>query len=351
MTIKVIKYFLFSLPFKKIFTNSKTNYHKKVIFILEAKDDFGNITYGEVSTHLNTQNLDFIEDELNKIIEKEFFFSNDIDNANQQIKNLPLNSSIVFALEQIYLNFLFINNKINSRFIFNKNFQNSININAVVGIDETQTIFDKLKNKFENGYKTFKIKVGRKNFRDDLLLIEKIDKLYSSKIKIRVDANGKWNLEEAKKYLSYLGNYNIEYIEEPCALLIENLELAEITNINIALDESLKNANDVKDIIKNNKIKFIVIKPFLHFGILDTIKLIDLAESENKNIIISSNFESPIGKSALFFLAAYTSHNFAHGLDTTEFFNNTVCEDYYKVSNGKINFDLSNFPPKYKLEI
>ncbi|MCX7798178.1 MAG: hypothetical protein N2249_06115 [Melioribacter sp.] len=349
MIIKIIKYFPFSLTFKSNFTNSQNSYNTRNLFIIKAKDEFNNITYGEISPEIKLPKQNSIEDELKSLFEKEITLSNDFNEAHEQIKNLPFTSPIKSSIEQIYLNLLFINNKIDIHNLFKKNFKSYINVNAIIDISDISTTKNKIRTKYENGYKTFKIKVGRKNFEDDLLLIESIYKEYNNNIKLRLDANGSWYLKEAIKNIQLLENFNIEYIEEPSQSLQENLKLAELSSIKIALDESLKNFNDAKNIIDNFNISFIVVKPLTHYGIFDTVKLIDHAELKNKNIIISSNFESSIGKSALVFLAAYTSHNFAHGLDITEFYLQDICEDSYAAYNGKIKFDISTFPPNFKL--
>jgi O-succinylbenzoate synthase len=71
------------------------------------------------------------------------------------------------------------------------------------------------------------------------------------------------------------------------------------------------------------------------FGTLD---LIALARERNKNIIISSAFETPLGKSLLVLLAAASGSKRAHGLDTADFFANPFFKDPYPVGKGVIHF-------------
>jgi len=114
----------------------------------------------------------------------------------------------------------------------------------------------------------------------------------------------------------------------------------------IAVDESIKTIADAEQIINNSSINYLVIKPMVLGAFFGTLDLISLARNKDKNIIISSAFETPIGKSLLVLLAAAAGSNLAHGLDTVDFFENLHFEDSYPVENGSIHFIPQNYPPK-----
>ena len=85
----------------------------------------------------------------------------------------------------------------------------------------------------------------------------------------------------------------------------------------------------------------------IYGGIISSLQLIKVAGKNNRNVIISSSFESAVGKSALVLLAASISHSFAHGLDTSEYFKQDICKDLFEVENGKIFCDIKNYPPQF----
>lgn len=350
MILEEIKYFQYSFHLKSEFKNSSTSIKKREGFIISARDEFKNISYGEASPleNFSVETLKEIENDLQLITSKRIILSENIFEASNQIKELTQLHSLRFALEQIFLNLLFIRNNKLPDVLSGKNFKKEIYVNAVLGIYESAFIINEIKKKFNLGYKTFKIKVGRNDIQDDLSLVDSIYKNFGDKIKIRLDANGKWEFNEALNFLENLEKYEIEYIEEPCFNLDNNLKLIEHTRIKIALDESITNIAQAKQIIDNSKIEFIIIKPMIYGSIFDIIDLINYAESKNKFIIISSAFESNIGKSALVLLASLTSHTYAHGLDVADIFSNNF-DDFYKVNNGRINFNIDFFPPRYDL--
>ncbi len=331
----------FSLKLKSTFKNSKTAFTNRNGLILKLVDELGNTSYGECSP-LEGFSKESIHEAKNELLN----FSNDV--LNKSVEN-SLNNyhlpSVKFCIEQAYYSL-----QLQRNVELKNDYRNSkqIKINTVVGLVNLDEAIKIVSDKINLGYDTIKLKIGRDNPYDDFVLIEKIREIFGNEIKIRLDANQKWSSDEAIEYLSVLKKFNIEYIEEPCSSICSNLKTSESTNAQIALDESLTDFEIANDLIINSSINYFVIKPTL-LGFENTLKLIEVAESKNKFIIISSSFESVIGKSGLVFLAAQTKHNFVHGLDTSEYFMKDVLEDFYKPHGSLIDFDIDFYPPKFTL--
>ena len=62
--------------------------------------------------------------------------------------------------------------------------------------------------------------------------------------RIRVDANGGWDVPVAARMLRELGRYSLEYAEQPCATLEELATLRRLIDIPVAADESIRKAED-----------------------------------------------------------------------------------------------------------
>ena len=71
-------------------------------------------------------------------------------------------------------------------------------------------------------------------------------------------------------------------------------------------------------------------------GLTPVIKIIELAGIHNVKTIITSSFESSIGRSLAVFAASLIEDNSAHGLATSEYFENDIATDPFPVSGGKI---------------
>ncbi|MCX7875031.1 MAG: o-succinylbenzoate synthase [Melioribacteraceae bacterium] len=340
MIIRNVLLIPFSLSLKKNFINSSFQFNTREGIILKLEDNLGHFGYGECSPlpHFSKENLNEIQNELNKF--SQFILNKFVDNNFIEFKSYP---SVNFCVEQALFN-LFLQQTEN----LNESYTKKIKTSALVGLYSLNETLDFISKKINQGYDTFKLKIGRDNPFDDFLLIEKIREAFGYEIKLRLDVNQKWSCDEAIEYINNLEQFNIEYIEEPCSSLCSNLKTLEDLNFNIALDESLTDFDFTKELIVNSPINIFIVKPMM-FGFNNTIELIDLAKTQNKIIIISSLFESLVGKSGLVYLASLPDHNYAHGLDTSEFFNDDIADDFYKAENSIINFDINLYPPKFNL--
>lgn len=350
MTINNFKYFPFSLKLNNPFQASSQIITERNGFIILISDELGNTSFGECSP-LPGFSLETIDDaeRILKGLQYQIVGFSAEENLNSVVDLLSefhLVPSLQFALEQAIIGLMIQRNK---NFIkdFFTNLRQEFRVNAVIGFDVEENILERIKNKINNGYGTFKIKIGRDNFDQDLKLIKSVREEFGDKIKIRLDANRKWNLENAKSYLDRLSYLSIEYIEEPCSDLQRNLQLSRTSVVPIALDESISSLEDVYKVINESKINFIILKPMIYGGIISSLQLIQKAGKNNKNVIISSSFESAVGKSVLVLLATSINHSFAHGLDTSEYFKNDLSKDPFGVKNGKIFCDYKHYPPQF----
>ncbi len=346
MIIKEAKYFPFTLKLKSPFRNSSTVTTERKGLILQLEDEHGNISYGECSplTGFSNETLEEAESSLNETVK--------FLNQPKAIKDFEIPSSlssVKFAAEQALIDLAF---KQKSGLLKNIPFltDSQIKVSAVLGFDSTENILRQIEKKIEIGFDTFKIKVGRDNPYDDFELLETIRNTFGYDILLRLDANQKWSSDEAIEYLERFKDFVIEFVEEPCEFTCSTFRTIEESHLPIALDESVKDLLLNESSIIDCKAEFLVVKPMITGGIFSTIHLIESAKQMGKKTIISSSFESAVGKSALVMLASLTNHSLAHGLDTSELFENDLCLDPYAIKNSQISFSASEFPPKISLE-
>ncbi|GBD91854.1 o-succinylbenzoate synthase [bacterium BMS3Abin04] len=345
MKIREFKYFPYRLKFNSIFITSKQTFKLRDIIILQLIDDEGNKSYGEAAPLQNfgSENLNDIKNLLKEKISE--FSGLEIEDAISLSASPAFNKYPVtkFALEQAIMNFAIHSNYRPVINLISTGVQNKIPVNAVVGKLPLKETVKKIEEITVGNYSSVKIKIGRRNFYDDLQIIDAAYKSIDTKIKLRLDLNGSWLLEKAKENISQITNYNIEFIEQPVKDTNELINLSRTSPIKIAPDESANNLNNTINLIDSDIFDFIVIKPMLNGGIFDTIKMINYANLKGVNIIISSALESAVGRSILPLLASNTNHNFAHGLATTEFYKNDLTPDFYKIKNGFVKFDFDKY--------
>ena len=348
MILKDITYTPYKLPFRKKFSTAKDTYNFRTGFIIKITDELNNVVLGEASP-LENFGTDTFENAVKSLAE----LKNNFINANLTDDFIALSKfsrlqkfspTVHFAFDQCLLS-LFLKRNQNSLPEIFPNREIIIPVNFVIGLEDDSKIFSELKTAVDNGFKTFKFKVGRKNFASDVRMISKIRELYGDSINIRIDANAKWNYSDAEKIIHQFEEFDIEYIEQPVKDISGIRKLSQHTSVPIAPDECINNFADVKYFFECEDINFIVIKPSLFGSIFNTLNLIEEAEKSGENIIISSALETAVGRSAVGFIASFVKHNFAHGLDTAKFFKDDPANDYYKIKNGLI--DISKYPPEF----
>ena len=78
-----------------------------------------------------------------------------------------------------------------------------------------------------SGCRTAKVKVAEPGqvLADDVARVQAVREALGPEGRIRIDANGLWNVDEAEHAVHALGAFDLEYVEQPCASVPELVEL------------------------------------------------------------------------------------------------------------------------------
>ena len=347
MIIKKFRFSPFSIKLKEPLINSSFKIESRDGFVVKITDENNLIGYGEVSPLLgfSLESIEECDITLNKLYysiidkarKKEEF---DLTTELKAISNLP---SLRFGVEQAIISLLIKRRELNTLLTTEKR----IAINGLVGIEAEENVFKKVDDLLVDDFKTIKIKLGVNSVEEDIALVKKISTRIDDSIKLRLDINGGWNYQEAEYAVNNLPKEKVEFIEQPVKSINELVMLSDFSPIPIGVDESIKNISGATDIVLRSNIKVIVLKPSILGSIIQTISLIKSAEKLDKKIIISSAFESVVGRSALFMLASLVNGNYAHGLNTASYLEDDLAKEVYNIKNGHVTFKPNEYPPKF----
>lgn len=132
--------------------------------------------------------------------------------------------------------------------------------------------------------------------------------------RIRVDANGAWDVETAVLALARLDRYDLEYVEQPCATLDELSEVRRRSTVPVAADESIRTAEDPVAAVRAGAVDVIVIKVQPLGGVQ---RALDVAAAAGVPAVVSSALETSVGLAAgLALAAALPELPYACGLGT-----------------------------------
>jgi o-succinylbenzoate synthase len=189
-------------------------------------------------------------------------------------------------------------------------------------------------------FSTVKIKVAdpQQTIADDLARILEVRNLYPD-VKLRLDANGGYTVQQALELIAELASNSIEleFFEQPVATIAELAELrVEIAktrkSVKIAADESVRKSSDPLAVELAGAADLLVIKSAPLGGIR---KALDIANSSNLEICASSAMQSSIGLAAeLHFASCLPELNYDAGLGTGFLFGGDLTADRLIPENG-----------------
>lgn len=262
-----------------------------------------------------------------------------LDDLREELINHP---SIIFGVEQALLNL-----QHQGDVYFPSDFtdgKDSIKINGLIWMGKSDYMKEQLEEKLSQGFSCIKLKIGVDWNSEKQILKSLREQFPKDKIELRVDANGAFSPDQAKKVLEELAELDIHSIEQPIQAgnWKAMAELCHSTPTPIALDEELigvLNYESKKTLIKEIKPQYIILKPALVGGFSGSDEWIQLAEQNNIGWWITSALESNIGLNAIA-QYTYTKNNpMPQGLGTGGLFTNNF-ETNLHLEGERLWFDI-----------
>ena len=187
------------------------------------------------------------------------------------------------------------------------------------------------------GFATFKLKLGRG---DDVGQVRAVRDALGDDVRIRIDANGSWSLEEARRILGQLEPLGIEFAEQPVATTEEAAALAWQTTIPLAGDESIAEVKDLQQHLTLAAFRLTGIKLSKVGGMPAGRTIANLIAS-----YVSSALDGPVGIAAGARLAQMIASEpgnpyaprFAHGLATQRLFSSTIAAAECELRDGMLH--------------
>ena len=159
-----------------------------------------------------------------------------------------------------------------------------------------------------DGCTTAKVKVAERGqtLDDDVDRVAAVRSAMGPSARIRVDANGGWDVETATEALGRLTAYDLEYAEQPCATVEELVELRTALARNgidvlIAADESIRKAEDPIRVARLGAADIVVVKVAPLGGVA---RALEIVEACGLPAVVSSALDTSVGIAAGVALAA-----------------------------------------------
>lgn len=211
--------------------------------------------------------------------------------------------------------------------------QEGIPINGLIWMAPYQDMLQQIEQKLQAGFHCLKLKIGAIDWADEIALIRHIRNSFdSTRLQLRVDANGAFSAEDAPERLRELADYDIHSIEQPIrqGQWTAMKHLCATSPLPIAFDEELIGITTIEEkrrLLQELRPQFIVLKPTLHGGYSGVSQWHKLAQQQGIGSWITSALESNIGLRHVALLAASLygpQVEFPQGLGTGQLFTDNI---------------------------
>ena len=214
----------------------------------------------------------------------------------------------------------------------------SVPVNATIPAVDAATAYDLAS---ASKCTTVKVKVAEG---DDIARVEAVRNAIGSRGRIRIDANGAWDLAEAERNIRRLGRFDLEYVEQPVASIEDMATLRRAIDVPIAADESIRNSADPARVAELEAADVMVLKVQPLGGVRSALRV---AEDVGLPAVVSSALETSVGLAAgLALAAALPELRYACGLGTIALLAGDLASEGLVPVNGSLEVRRPDVDPE-----
>lgn len=187
-----------------------------------------------------------------------------------------------------------------------------------------------------SGCRTAKVKVAEpgQSEAEDLARVEAVRAAIGSDGRVRVDANGAWDVDTAVRMVRRLDRFTLEYVEQPCRTVEDLAAVRRRVDVPVAADESIRRAADPLRVVALEAADIAVLKVAPLGGVAACLRI---AEQIGLPVVVSSALETSVGIAAGVALAAALPElPYACGLATLQLLEGDVTSDPLRVVEGEL---------------
>ena len=179
--------------------------------------------------------------------------------------------------------------------------RSEVPVNALVPAVDADTAAELAAEAVAAGMTTVKVKVGGGALAEDADRVAAVRAALGPGGRIRLDANGAWDVEDAIAALARLARFDLELVEQPVAGLDALARVRRRSAVPVAADESVRSLDDARRLAELQAADAVVVKVQPLGGVRAALQVIEAA---GVAAIVSSLYETSIGLAAGVALAA-----------------------------------------------
>lgn len=338
MTIDDIEIYEYTLPLKQSFLlkGEELKERKGLVICLNQ------LAYGEIAPlpGFSEESLEDCATQIKKIVpalidqaldEKIYKLNGKFE---EWLGPLDLYPSVRFGLEMAVLHLYANAQNKTLHHLISKECHEHIRTHGLLQGNKKQ-VLQQAKGLLGEGFTALKLKVGG-NLDEDIAKVQALSEEISGQALLHVDANQGWDMNKAVHFSHEVGLAAVDYVEEPFDDITLIPDFCMKTTIPVALDESLR-THSFEEIKSTEGVDILVLKPTLLGGIEKTWAIMQQAQQQAIETMVSSSFESDLGILTLACIAGCERRDHLTGLDTLKYFDQQLLLNSLEIKKGKID--------------
>lgn len=216
----------------------------------------------------------------------------------------------------------------------------SVEVNATIGASSTVEACKAALKAQIAGFHCIKLKVGMaRSIDEERDRVATVRTVLEPQVKLRLDANGAWEVEQAIRTIRALERYDLEFIEQPVRPgdWQGMRRVREAVRSPIAADEDVTDLDAARHILQPGAAQILVLKPMAVGGLRPARQIIDLAQAAHIAVVVTTTIDAGIGAAAALHLAATLPHDsLACGLATGDLLASDLLANPLAVNEGRM---------------
>lgn len=186
---------------------------------------------------------------------------------------------------------------------------------ALLSGDEPEEVGAAAELAVADGFDTVKMKVGAAALADDVSRVAAVRSAIGAAVRLRLDANGAWDVEEARTAVEALGPFDIDLLEEPTSGLRSIEEVAALVEVPVAVDESIEDLSDLRRAA--GAAPAVIVKPARLGDLLSVTRAALALRAPGTRVVVTSLLDGAVARATAAVVAAVAgAQGERHGLST-----------------------------------
>jgi o-succinylbenzoate synthase len=183
----------------------------------------------------------------------------------------------------------------------------SVEVNDTIGAESPERAAAQAAAARASGFPCVKLKVGAaQTAEEERRRVAAVREALGPEIRLRIDANGAWGVEQAIRTIRELEEYGLEMVEQPVAAgdLAGLARVRAAAGVPIAADEDVTDVEAAERVLEAGAADVLVVKPMVVGGLRPGRRVIELAAQAGVRAVVTTALEAGVGVAAALHLAA-----------------------------------------------